>query len=445
MNDIYRALLNGIPEESFKIKQVVIGIHWTVVVSRYTGMASTLQAPRPHSKTPRPAAGDFEEQDALQVAKYLLSDNQLEASLGLAAINSMLHSDPERCENINALEVLLRKGKKKKVGVIGHFPFVSRLRRELQDVVVFEKNPQPGDLSDDQMASILPDCEVVGISFLEDVGYLPRVAFFMDTFMHRIGLHGKAIIPFVLGYGCNVPAVMATRIMESPRDRLISSVLATLVPCSARTAIILGLVAFFVGPVAAIGIYLLNIFVIAATGKFLTSRLPESSPGLIMEIPVFRLPTLRTLLMKTWLRLREFIVIAWPILIAGSVILSLISYYHLDHVINSLFTPLTAILGLPAVVGTTLIFGLLRKELSLIMLLQALGTVQVTDVLSTQQIIVFTVFVVFYFPCLATLGVLIKEIGLRWAGYTVLMTTSIAIVLALVVRILFEVGSVIPF
>lgn len=286
---------------------------------------------------------------------------------------------------------------------------------------------------------------LLGISFLEDVGYLPRVAFFMDTFMHRIGLHGKAIIPFVLGYGCNVPAVMATRIMESPRDRLISSVLATLVPCSARTAIILGLVAFFVGPVAAMGIYLLNIFIIAATGKFLTSRLPESSPGLIMEIPVFRLPTLRTLLMKTWLRLREFIVIAWPILIAGSVILSLISYYHLDHVINGLFTPLTAILGLPAVVGTTLIFGLLRKELSLIMLLQALGTVQVTDVLSTQQIIVFTIFVVFYFPCLATLGVLIKEIGLRWAGYTVLMTTSIAIVLALIVRILFEVGSVIPF
>lgn len=164
MNDIYRALLNGIPEESFKIKQVVIGIHWTVVLSRYTGMASTLQAPRPHGKTPMPAAGEFEGQNALQVAEYLLSVNRLEASLGLAAINSMLPIDPERCENINALEVLLRKGKKKKVGVIGHFPFVNRLRRELQDVVVFEKNPQPGDLSDDRMASILPDCEVVGMS-----------------------------------------------------------------------------------------------------------------------------------------------------------------------------------------------------------------------------------------------------------------------------------------
>jgi len=275
---------------------------------------------------------------------------------------------------------------------------------------------------------------LLGLSFLEDVGYLPRVAFFMDAFMHKIGLHGKAIIPFIIGYGCNVPAIMATRILDSPRDRVVASVLATMVPCSARTTVILGLVAFYLGPAAALSIYFLNILVIAISGKILSRRLPESSPGLILEIPPFRLPAWRVLLLKTWLRLREFIVLAWPILIAGSILLSLISYWHIDQVLNTLLSPLTYVMGLPKKVATVLIFGILRKELSLIMLLQALGTVHPLQVLSAGQIMTFTVFVVFYFPCLATLSALIKEIGLRWAVFAVLFTTGLALVLAVLVR-----------
>jgi ferrous iron transport protein B len=100
---------------------------------------------------------------------------------------------------------------------------------------------------------------LIGLSILEDIGYLPRVAFLMDIFMHRIGLHGKSIIPFILGYGCSVPAVMATRILEFPQHRFIVSILTTMIPCAARITIIFALVAFFIGPDAALGIFALNI------------------------------------------------------------------------------------------------------------------------------------------------------------------------------------------
>ena len=126
---------------------------------------------------------------------------------------------------------------------------------------------------------------LLGLGVLEDVGYLPRVAFLMDAFMHRIGLHGKAIVPFILGYGCNVPAVMSTRTLEEPRDRYIAAALATLVPCAARLAVVFGLVAFYLGPVAAFALYLFNLLVIALTGKILSQLTPEDTPGLIMEMP----------------------------------------------------------------------------------------------------------------------------------------------------------------
>ena len=132
---------------------------------------------------------------------------------------------------------------------------------------------------------------LVGLALLEDSGYLPRVAFLMDNLMHFLGLHGKSIIPFILGYGCSVPAVMSTRILESPRDRLVVSMLAVLVPCSARSVIIFALVAYALGPYWALGVYFFNLVVIALLGKVSTWILPEVSPGLLMEIPEYRFPT----------------------------------------------------------------------------------------------------------------------------------------------------------
>ena len=215
---------------------------------------------------------------------------------------------------------------------------------------------------------------LIGLSLLEDVGYLPRVAFLMDVFMHRIGLHGKAIIPFILGYGCSVPAVMATRILEFPQHRFIVSILATMIPCAARITIIFGLVAFFISPNAALAIFALNILVVAISGKILSILFPypEASLGLILEIPAYQLPPLRNTLKKSWYRIREFIVVAWPILIVGSALLALMEYGGIERYINAILSPLTHLLGLPPLLGTTLIFGLLRKELSLIMLTQAL-------------------------------------------------------------------------
>jgi len=277
---------------------------------------------------------------------------------------------------------------------------------------------------------------LIGLAFLEDVGYLPRVAFLMDSFMHRIGLHGKSVFPLILGYGCNVPAIMATRILESERDRFIVSVLASLVPCAARTTIIFGLVAFFISPNAALAIYALNIAVIALSGRILSMILPEVTPGMIMEIPVYHLPSIRSTLAKSWYRIREFIVIAWPLLIVGSVILSLMEFWGMDRFINAMLWPITYLVGLPEAVGTTLIFGVLRKELSMIMLIQALGTPHILTVMSKMQVLVFTVFVVFYIPCLATIAVLWREIGSKRALLTVLFTLILATGLALAARVL---------
>ncbi|MGH7594834.1 MAG: FeoB small GTPase domain-containing protein [bacterium] len=234
------------------------------------------------------------------------------------------------------------------------------------------------------------------MAVLEDVGYLPRVAFLMDALMHRIGLHGTSVLPAILGYGCSVPAVMATRILRSPRDRLLAAMLAIMVPCSARTTVILGLVAFYLGPNMALTIYGINILVVALAGKVMSKIWPEITPGLIMEIPPYRLPTIRALLAKTWWRMKEFVFVAWPVLIIGSPALSLAEHWQLDQSINHFLRPVTAILALPETVGTTLIFGIMRKELSMLMLMQAVGTTNMAAVMTPAQMMTFTMFVVFY-------------------------------------------------
>ncbi len=276
---------------------------------------------------------------------------------------------------------------------------------------------------------------LLGLGLLEDWGYLPRVAFLMDSFMHRIGLHGKAIVPFILGYGCNVPAIMSTRTLEEPRERFLAAALSTLVPCAARLSVVFGLVAFYLGAAAALGLYLFNLLVIALVGRLLLHLLPEDSPGLILEMPPYRLPAWRTVFHKAWFRIREFVVEAWPLLIAGSAALALLHYWSLDQLFNTLVRPFTWLMGLPAETGVPLLFGVLRKELSLVMLGQALGTMDFGAVLSGSQLFVYTVFVVFYLPCVATLAALRRELGtgdtLRVAALTVVVALATAIIVRL--------------
>ena len=276
---------------------------------------------------------------------------------------------------------------------------------------------------------------IIGLALLEDVGYLPRAAFLMDSIMHRVGLHGKSIIPFVLSYGCNVPAIMAVRVLERRRDRFVTAALSTMIPCAARTTIIFALVAFYLGPMTAALLYVLNIVVIAVAGSLLTRVMPEASPGMIIEIPAYRLPGIRSIVSKLWFRLREFIVIAWPFLMVGSVVLSLLEFYNLSGMVNGALAPFTSgLLGLPPEVGITLIFGILRKELTLIMLVQALGTSDFSAVMSHQQLLVFTVFSMFYIPCLATLGMLRSVIGNAGMLFTLFVNTAIGTLAALCFR-----------
>ncbi len=273
---------------------------------------------------------------------------------------------------------------------------------------------------------------LIGLAVLEDTGYLPRIAYILDNFMHRIGLHGKSVLPLILGYGCSVPAIMSARILESRRDRRITAFLASFIPCSARTIVIFGLVAAFMGPWWALGIYLLNLLIVVILGNLLARTMKGASPGLILEIPELQVPSLRTLAAKTWLTLKEFIVIAWPLLVVSSIVLGLLEWAHSADRVNSLLSPLTVgLLGLPAAVGLTLIFGILRKELTLVMLVQALGTTQVGSVMTDGQLMTFTLFVVFYIPCVATIAVIAREFGWRdtaaIAGFSVVLAVVIGV------------------
>ncbi|MHC1605320.1 MAG: ferrous iron transport protein B [Candidatus Methanofastidiosia archaeon] len=276
---------------------------------------------------------------------------------------------------------------------------------------------------------------LIGLSLLEDVGYLPRIAFLLDAFLHKIGLHGKSIIPFILGYGCSVPAIMGTRILESPRDRFIVTTLTAMIPCAARITVILALVGFYLGANWAALVFLINIVIIVIIGYILSRVYPEITPGMMLEIPQYHLPSPRVVLLKTWFRIKEFIIIAWPMIILGSVTLSLLSYYGFDSYINTGLSPLTLLLGLPIAVGTTLIFGVLRKELAMLMLFQALGTENIIEVMTKTQILTFTVFLMFYIPCIATVGVMIREIGKRKTLIAISISLAVAILMSLFIRI----------
>ena len=268
------------------------------------------------------------------------------------------------------------------------------------------------------------------LSFLENTGYLARMAFLTDSIMHRLGLHGKAFIPLFLGYGCTVPAVLGTRIMERDRDRFIAAVLATLVPCSARTVVILGLVGAFVGMGPALLLYLLDLVIVLAAGRLLNRYLPGQSLGLIMEMPPLRLPAWRVTLRQTWFRLKDFVTFAFPIIIGGSLVLWLLDWLGWLQPVASALAPFTMhILGLPPLTLIVFLFGILRKELALVMLAALLGTSNLALVLTAQQMVVFALIVLLYIPCVSTIAVFRREFG--WKRTLTVALAEIAVAFAL--------------
>ncbi|MDH5461152.1 MAG: ferrous iron transport protein B, partial [Candidatus Bathyarchaeota archaeon] len=266
---------------------------------------------------------------------------------------------------------------------------------------------------------------------LEDSGYLSRIAFLLDNMMHAIGLHGKAFIPLMLGYGCNVPACLGCRIMETERERLIAGFVATLVPCAAQTAIILGLVGSFLGIQWALALYIINLLIIFLLGRLAFKALPGEPTALIMEMHDYRAPHLGTALKQTWFRLVEFIKIAFPLIIVGSLAIKLAEVMGLLNRIASVLSPITvAWLGLPAITGIALIFGVLRKELTLIMLATLLLKPGQTFalVLTPVQMIVFTLVTMLYIPCIATIAALVREFGWKKAAFITVVEIIFAVV-----------------
>ncbi len=269
------------------------------------------------------------------------------------------------------------------------------------------------------------------LALLEDSGYLPRAAFLMDSVMHKIGLHGKAFIPLMLGYGCSVPACMGCRIMETQRERFLTAFVVVLIPCAARTVVILGLVGRFVGLPAVIGLYLFDLALVFGLGRIAFKALPGEPVGLIMEMPSYKMPSAKTIIVKTWGRTKDFLYIAFPIMIVGSIAVEAFALSGLMPVFVDAASPvMTWWLGLPAVAAIPLIFGILRKELTLVLLSTTLAAVGLgLQSLSPVQMIVFALVVMIYIPCLATIAACKKEFGWRKA----LAITVIDIGLALVV------------
>jgi len=268
------------------------------------------------------------------------------------------------------------------------------------------------------------------LAIIEDSGYLTRVAFLMDNAMHKMGLHGKAIIPLILGYGCNVPACFSCRIMETHRERFIAAFVITLVPCAARTIVILGLVAAFVDIKWALFLYLLDLVFIFAIGRLAFKILPGESTGLIMEMPPYRVPSLPVVIKQTWARTKSLIYLVFPIYIVGSSLLQILHSSSLIQPLADAISPLTVNwLGLPALVGVLLIFGIVRKELTIVMLGTLFGTLNFASVLTPVQMLVLALVTMLYIPCASTILALGKEFGWKKAMYVTLFEIVFAILI----------------
>ena len=260
------------------------------------------------------------------------------------------------------------------------------------------------------------------LSFLEDFGYLPRLAIMVDTLMHRLGLHGVAIVPMLLGLGCNVPGVMATRILETRRERFISATILSIgVPCAALQAMIVGLLGKH--GLANLGIVYATLFVVwLILGVLLNRTVKGKSPEIFVEIPPYRIPYFRGLSKKIWIRVKWFIKEAVPFVLLGVFLVNILYTLGIIQFVGKLTAPVvTRLLGLPSEAVGALIIGFLRKDVAVGMLIP-LG-------LTAKQLIIACVVLAMYFPCVATFTTLVRELGFA----DMLKSAGIMIVSSLIV------------
>jgi ferrous iron transport protein B len=236
------------------------------------------------------------------------------------------------------------------------------------------------------------------LTLLEDTGYMPRLAVLIDTVLHKIGLHGFAIVPTILSLGCNVPAVTASRILETKKQRFIMmTLLAIFIPCGAQLGIMEEVIPDTIGFVL---LYLFTGYFIL--GFILHKVLPGKSPEILIDVPPYQMPMLRDVAMKLWMRVKGFFKIAIPFVLLGCIIVNILYLANIiDWLANVLSPVLSGWFGVPKETVGPLIAAFLRKDLAV----AQLSAIEMTK----YQMITSVVLVSIYFPCVATFMMLLKE------------------------------------
>jgi len=270
------------------------------------------------------------------------------------------------------------------------------------------------------------------IEILQDSGYLPRAAFLMDKFMHYLGVHGKTIIPMILGFGCNVPACAGCRIMETEREKKISIGLTSLIPCAAVMTVVMGLVGKYVGLSWVVLLFIINFAVILLVGRILNKTMPGKCTELIMEMHEYRVPNFTVIFKQTWARSKEFIYKALPIIIILGIFLEILLIFNALEPINLILSPITVYwLGLPVITGVFLIYGILRKELTLVLLNILANSMGLTilDLMAPSQMIVFSLVTMLYIPCFTTIVIIAKQTNWKYAIKLSILEIGIALLI----------------
>lgn len=317
------------------------------------------------------------------------------------------------------------------------------------------------------------------ISLMEDTGYMARVAFIMDRLMHKIGLHGKSFIPLLIGFGCNVPAIMATRTLESRRDRIMTMLITPFMSCSARLPVyILMVSAFF--PVrqglVLLSVYLIGILLSIGTALLLKKTFfAKSSEPFVMELPPYRMPTMRNTVVHMWGKAGQYLKKMGTIILAASILIWALGYFPLsgnadtassEHLeesyigqIGKFIEPAIRPLGFDWKMGVSIVTGLAAKEIvvssmgilyhvpdaeediqSLAENLSRQVNEQGEKVFTPLVAYAFMLFILIYFPCMAVIAAIRKEAGWKWALFTIFYTTGLAWVVTFCV---YQIGNLI--
>jgi ferrous iron transport protein B len=269
----------------------------------------------------------------------------------------------------------------------------------------------------------------LGISFLEDSGYMSRVAFLMDRIMRKIGLSGKAFIPIIMGFGCSAPAIMATRTLESEKDRKMTALIAPLVSCGARLPVYALFASIFFSTnqeLVVMGIYLLGIVIAILVGLLFKNTLfKKDEQPFILELPEYKLPSLKSIILNAWDKSKGFIVRAGTLIFAVSIVVWFLTYFNMSGYTDEISTSFFAKLGgIVAPIFKPLGFGTWEAGVSILTGLAAkeviIGTMEIVygdlalilpTMFTSITALTFLVFVSLYTPCFAVIGVMRKEYG----------------------------------